>query len=178
MAKKKNLSDKIIYQIYIEDLPLKELAKKYGVSTSTVSRIKNLTLKRYKEAIENIKKSKKEINQKKEEIYERRQKIKNNLKISKDKSEKIKEKIQNLTTEILIADLVAILDKYFSPIVIKCVYDNILNSEKFKNLISITVRQIKEAGEPQFYIEAVKTLILGLLLQILKEEQIPKILKD
>jgi len=178
MAKKKNLTDEIIYQIYTSDLPAKELAEKYGVSVSTISRIKNLALKKYRDAVEKMKNSKKKVNQKKEKIYERRQKLKDNVKITQDKLEKIKEKIQKLTTEMLIADLIAILDKYFSPIVIKCIYDNILSSEKFKALIDNTVKQIKEAGEPQFYVEAVRTLILGLLLQIVREEYIPKILKD
>jgi len=168
MTRRKNLTDEIIYKIYKEDLPAKEIAKKYNISISTVSRIKNLVLKKYKEAVEKMEnKSKNKTTRKKK-----------TPKISPKHTLKIEEKIKQLNSEILIADLVAILDKYFTPIVIKCIYDNVLTSENFKKLIDNTVEQIKKTGKPEFYVEAVRTLILGLLLQILKEDHIPKILKD
>ena len=177
---RKQLEPKTVYEIYKAEGTISEIAKKFGVSVSTVRRIKSLQYKKYKDIVEyfennfenNSENNSENKDQKSDEEIIEAEKVNPEL----DKYMKIKEKIKKLNKEMLIADLIAILEKYFTPIIIKCVFDNILQNEKFQKLLNATVDQIKKADDPKFYVEAVKTLILGLLLQILKEEQIPKIL--
>jgi len=169
---RKQLEPKTVYEIYKAEGTLSKIAKKFGVSVSTVRRIKSLQYKKYRDIIEYFENNFENKDQESDEEIIEAEKVNPEL----DKYMKIKEKIKNLNKEILTADLIAILEKYFTPIIIKCIFDNVLQNKKFQELLNATVDQIKKADDPKFYVEAVKTLILGLLLQILKEEQIPKIL--
>jgi transposase-like protein len=166
MAKKTTLTDELIYEIYKAEGSLKEIAKKYGVSASTVRRIKNLEYKKYEEAIKRI-----------EEAKHKQQSVPKNKQVTtQGKNQILIEKIAQLNKEMFIADIISLLDKYFTALVVKCVYDNILTEPKFEELIEKTIDQIKKVNDPKYYIEAVKTIFLGIILQIVKEDQVPNLL--
>ena len=175
---KKQLDDLTVYKIYKAEGSLSEIARNFNTSISTVRRIKKLEYKKYKDAIEKYSSEESKGNKIQDAFFNPPQPAKINMakKEEIEKHKKIGEKIQNLNRDVLIADLIAILEKYFTPIVIKCVFDNILKNEKFEELLDATVEQIKRANDSKFYVDAVKTLFLGLLLQLLKEDSIPKIL--
>ncbi len=174
MAKliRQKIPDDIILKIYLEDDKVSNIATKYGVSQMTVTRIKKLAYPRYAEIINAYKKNK-ELKQSK--------RIKLKKIPLKDKSEEIKtirieEKIKNFTPDMLKADLVAVLSNYFTPLILKFLLDNILSEKQFEELIDTTAKKIREENNQDFYVDAVKTLLLGLMLQVVKEEHIPSLI--
>ena len=175
MAKsiRQKIPDDIILKIYLEDDKVSNIATKYGVSQITVTRIKKLAYPRYAKIINTYK----EKNKQSKRIKRRK------IPLKKDKSKEIKtisieEKIKNFTPDMLKADLIAVLSNYFTPLILKFLLDNILSEKQFEELIDTTAKKIKEENNQDFYVDTVKTLLLGLMLQIVKEEHIPSLISD
>jgi len=169
----RQLNEKDILDIYYAEGSTRELAKLFDTSVSTVSRIKSLKYDKYKKIIEQSKKV--------EDV-----KVEDEVKISddtkkvieanpKDKNEMILNKIKELNYDIVAGDVLAILSNYFNPLILKFIYDNLLEEENFKQLINQLIDKIKEVNTAEFYAETIKQIILAILLQTMKEEYVKKL---
>ena len=167
LNKKTVLTAEDIYNIYQSDKKQSELAIEYGVSKSTISRIKQLKLKKYQDVIKEIESKKNKLPEKKIEEIQKLSTV--------DKNQIILDKIQNLNFEIIAGDMLAILSNYFNPLTLKFIYDNLLEEERFKELLNELIVKIKEVNTAEFYADSIKQLILAVFLQIMKEEYVKKL---
>jgi len=186
MEKRKQLTDDIIYAIYNQSGRLSDIAKKFNVSPTTVRRIKNLTYDKYKKIIdkfeqEQIQKNKVKIQDAVEtKLVRKRKEIKEADKVDnvdENVKNKIQEKMERMDKDVLVSDIVSLLEEYFTPIVIKAIFENVFKDEKFEALLKESANKIKELQDINFYAETVKTIFLGLLMQTIKEKYIPVLIK-
>lgn len=183
MEKRKQLTDDIIYAIYNQSGRLSDIAKKFNVSPTTVRRIKNLTYDKYKKIIdkfeqEQIQKNKVKIQDAVEtKLVRKRKEIDEVDEVDKNVKNKIQEKMERMDKDVLVSDIVSLLEEYFTPIVIKAIFENVFKDEKFEALLKESANKIKELQDINFYAETVKTIFLGLLMQTIKEKYIPVLIK-
>jgi len=170
-----------IHQYLIENqsTPIKVIAKNFGVSEATVSRIKrqegrykNIILNYISEQLVKKRKSKKtkEIPTKKstEELPQK--------KVSKEAiKDAFEAKIKILNYDIFVGDIIAVLQTTYTPIMIKIILDNFIEPEPYKELVLKTIEEIKKVKTKDFYTKALKTFITGIYVRTLSENALKKI---
>jgi LysM repeat protein len=158
---KNRITDDLIIAIYNENLPTKEIAKKYNVSVATVRRIKNLEYKKYKDVIEKYKQEKTSKSIDTEDN-------KNNTKTTLTSAEQLLPK--ELTIDDFVNVLFVVLNKYIQPEVSKFLIDNYVVNEKTIELTKGLVNKINEVKTVKFYKEALAMLTNILLRKCFSDE--------
>jgi len=166
----KRIMDEIIIEIYKDNLPIKELAKKYNVSPITVKRIKNLEYNRYKKVIENyLKTQNKSIKEVK--------KVKDTKEV---KSETKNDQLGylDLSFDQFTGIIFSVLTNYVQPVIAKFLIDNYVLSKETKTLMETLLQKINESKSESFFKNTLAIVVSGLMSKCLQEKYFEKIFKE
>jgi len=165
MAKVK-LTDQKIFEIYNDKRSNKEIAKDYGISVSTVRRIKSLEYKKYAEAVARISDEKNKKENKKIQTSD-------NLNTSNTEIE-----FKEINKDQFAGVIFSVLTTYVQPEIAKFIIDNYILSEKLDNLINGLINKINEVKSVDFYKESIVTIVTLLIQKILQPKYVEKLFNE
>ena len=146
--------------------------KRYGISNATLYRIKNKE-KRYGKIIDEYLKHSSENNK----PLKPAKKVPDEKLSPQAKKESILENLDNLNYETFVSILYQSFSRYYQPIVLKLIYDNFLSTDKSKDLIERTIKDIQETKNIENLYEAINTIQAVIHTQLLTPEALEKLLK-
>ena len=190
--KQTQLSNEKILKIYEEakagKKSMNEIAKKYGVSSITVRRIRDKVYKKYREVIDGVS----EQNDKKRKIDENL-KVKSNTTIDKkkedpkndekiiqveeDKARAVEEKLKTITKDELLSTLYNILSEYLTPKIISFLHQTIVEEPKNEKLFNDIIEKLHNNSSLEVYSTILKMLVVLFVSNVLTDEYVQKILE-